>query len=239
MRLLALMLMMLAAAGCSRLSQVGRAPDFTPVAGSGAARAIVDPGRRAAAGQARSTPSLWANGRESLLGDRRAETTGDILTVVVEIDDTADIDNTSSRSRSGAENLGIAALLGIPNVVGPALPGPAGLDPAVDTTADSSYTGDGQVSRSESIELRLAAVVTDVMANGVLRIEGSQEVRVNYELRALTVSGFVRPQDISRRNEIPYDKIASARIGYGGRGQITDVQQPRYGQQIADILLPF
>jgi len=239
MRSVTLLLMLLAASACSRLSQVGRAPDFSPVAGSEAARAIVAPGRRAEGGSSKATPSLWADGRESLLGDRRAETTGDILTVVVEIDDTADIDNTSSRSRSGGENLGIAALLGLPNVVGPALPGAAGLDPAVDTTADSTYTGDGGVSRAESIELRLAAVVTDVMPNGVLRIEGSQEVRVNFELRALTVSGFVRPQDISRRNEIAYDKIASARIGYGGRGQITDVQQPRYGQQIADILLPF
>ena len=81
--------------------------------------------------------------------------------------------------------------------------------------------------------------MTQVLQNGVMRIEGSQEVRVNFEMRELIVSGYVRPEDISRQNEITYDKIASARISYGGRGQITDVQQPRYGQQIADILLPF
>jgi flagellar L-ring protein FlgH len=73
----------------------------------------------------------------------------------------------------------------------------------------------------------------------VLRIQGSQEVRVNFEIRELLVSGFVRPEDISRQNEITYDKIASARISYGGRGQISDVQQPRYGQQVIDRVLPF
>ena len=79
----------------------------------------------------------------------------------------------------------------------------------------------------------------DVLPNGILSIVGSQEIRVNFELRDLQVSGFVRPEDISRQNEITYDKIASARVSYGGRGQISDVQQPRYGQQVLDILLPF
>ena len=73
----------------------------------------------------------------------------------------------------------------------------------------------------------------------MLQIEGAQEVRVNFELRELIVSGFVRPEDISRQNEITYDKIAQARVSYGGRGQITDMQQPRIGQQVVDAALPF
>ena len=93
--------------------------------------------------------------------------------------------------------------------------------------------------RNERLELRIAATVTSVLPNGVLAIEGTQEVRVNFELRELLVSGYVRREDITRQNEITYDKIASARVSYGGRGQITDVQQPRYGQQVADIILPF
>ena len=97
----------------------------------------------------------------------------------------------------------------------------------------------GSVRRNEKLTLRVAATVLDVLPNGVLAISGSQELRVNFELRELLVTGLVRPADISRQNEVTYDKIASARVSYGGRGQISDVQQPRIGQQVADILLPF
>ncbi len=110
---------------------------------------------------------------------------------------------------------------------------------AVDLTGASSSKGNGSVKRNEKLEMRVAATVVDVLPNGVLAISGKQEVRVNFELRELLVSGYVRPQDISRQNQITYDKIASARISYGGRGQITDVQQPRYGQQVLDAILPF
>ena len=110
---------------------------------------------------------------------------------------------------------------------------------AVSSTSESQSAGDGSIRRNEKLTLRIAATVVEKMQNGVLRIQGTQEVRVNFELRELVVTGFVRPGDISRQNEITYDKIAAARISYGGRGQITDMQQPRYGQQIADIILPF
>ncbi|MFN4099462.1 MAG: flagellar basal body L-ring protein FlgH, partial [Pararhodobacter sp.] len=103
----------------------------------------------------------------------------------------------------------------------------------------SNFQGQGTVSRNERLTLRVATTIIERLPNGVLRIEGSQEVRVNNELRELIVTGYIRPGDISRRNEIAYDRIAGARISYGGRGQITQMQQPRYGQQIADIILPF
>ncbi|HAW47367.1 MAG TPA: flagellar basal body L-ring protein, partial [Roseovarius sp.] len=115
----------------------------------------------------------------------------------------------------------------------------ASLERAVGINSSGSSGGDGSVSRSEELTLRVAATVTDVLPNGVLRISGSQEGRVNFELRELLVSGFVRPEDISRQNEITHDKIAAARVSYGGRGQITDVQQPRIGQQVLDAILPF
>lgn len=186
-----------------------------------------------------STASLWTGERGSLLGDRRAMERGDILTVVIEIDDSAQISNSSDRSRSGSESLALGDFLGIPQRIDEALPGGLGLEPGVDTNSASAFSGNGSVRRNEQLTLRIAATVTDVLPNGVLAIEGQQQVRVNFEMRELMVSGFVRPADVSRQNEITYDKIASARISYGGQGQISDVQQPRWGQQVADILLPF
>ncbi len=184
-----------------------------------------------------SNASLWNGDRGSLLGERRAMARGDILTVVVDIDDGAQISNQTDRSRSGSQGMTVDALYGLPEAVNSTLRG--GAAPGVALDSDSSFSGDGSVRRNEQLTLRIAATVVEVLPNGVLSIEGSQQVRVNFELRELLVSGFVRPEDITRQNEITYDKIASARISYGGRGQITDVQQPRYGQQITELLLPF
>lgn len=237
----AFIVVFLLVAACGRLDQVGRAPEFTQLEGSYQHHAMY------------STPlpddvvpetptdasSLWTAGRSSLFGDRRAAQRGDILTVVIEIDDKAEISNSSGRSRAGSENMGLPGLFGIPQRLDEQLPEGASMAEAVSTTGTSSYKGSGNVSRNEKLTLRVAATVVEELANGVLRIEGQQEVRVNYELRELIISGYVRPTDVSRQNEITYDKIAGARISYGGRGQITDVQQPRYGQQVADILLPF
>lgn len=238
---LALSVALLGASGCARLQNVGKAPDFkSPVNGDehlAMSRQQIPTEQELS--QARQGASLWRAGRTSLLGNQRAEQIGDIVTVVIEIDERAEISNSSSRSRSGSENLRIPDLVGLPPVIEGILADGETLDPAVNTNSSSASSGDGSVSRNEKLTLRIAATVVDVLPNGVLSIQGSQEVRVNFELRELLVSGFVRPPDISRRNEITYDKIAAARISYGGRGQITDVQQPRYGQQVADIVLPF
>ena len=228
-------------AGCSKLENVGKAPGFTPIQNTLEHQAMLTPGQPDMYDRLRKSDraSLWSGARGSLLGDRRAERRGDILTVVIEIDESAKISNSTSRSRNGSESLGIPSLLGIPQRIDRILPDGATLADAVSTNSSSNSAGDGSVSRNEELTLRVAATILDVLDNGVLLIQGSQEVRVNFEIRELLVSGYVRPEDISRQNEITYDKIASARISYGGRGQITDVQQPRYGQQVADILLPF
>ena len=136
-------------------------------------------------------------------------------------------------------SLGIPQLFGLPQRADLNLPQGASLSESIKIDSNSKSAGKGSVKRKEKLTLRVAATIVDVLPNGVLNISGSQELRVNFELRELSVSGFVRPEDISRQNEITYDKIASARVSYGGRGQITDVQQPRYGQQILDAVLPF
>ncbi|GIT91627.1 flagellar L-ring protein [Jannaschia pagri] len=231
----------LAVVGCARLEQVGQAPEFTPVQTGAEAYAIAQPvfeETKVDEVPAHSA-SLWTGGRRSLLGDRRARDRGDIMTVVIEIDENAEINNSTNRSRNGSESLAIPEFFGLPQSIDRRLPEGASLGEAVSLDSSGSSSGSGGVRRREKLTLRIAATVTNVLPSGVLQIEGRQEVRVNFELREMLVTGYVRPEDVSRQNEITYDKIAAARISYGGRGQITDVQQPRIGQQVADIILPF
>ncbi|MFD1160368.1 flagellar basal body L-ring protein FlgH [Roseovarius aestuarii] len=236
-----LLCLILGITGCSRFDHIGKPPSFTPTRQSNEHVAMLNPGLPLSAepGRQIDRASLWSGGRQSLLGDRRAVQRGDILTVVIEIDEEAEISNSTERSRSGSETLGVPHLYGIPQRINEKLPDGASLDNAVSIDSKSRSGGDGSVSRKEELTLRVAATIMEVLPNGVLSIQGTQEVRVNFELRELLVSGYVRPEDISRQNEITYDKIAAARISYGGRGQITDVQQPRIGQQVLDVVLPF
>lgn len=241
MRLTPILFALLALSACQRLDRVGRPPEFTPAEQSEEFLAMTGAGLPISArpGPFVEQASLWTGDRGSLLGDRRAGQRGDILTVVIEIDDKAEISNSSGRNRASSEKMGIPSLFGIPQRAQGVLADGASLADAVSATSSSTYKGDGSVARKEKLTLRIAATVIEMLPNGVLRLQGSQEVRVNSEIRDLVVTGFVRPEDISRQNEITYDKIAGARISYGGRGQISDVQQPRYGQQIADAVLPF
>ncbi|WP_292289542.1 flagellar basal body L-ring protein FlgH [Marivita sp.] len=226
---------------CGRLDHIGQPPTLSSQDKSVERQAMIYSGLPVTTPDtsAYRQASLWSGDQSSLFGDRRAFTTGDILTVLVEIDDQAEISNATSRGRSSQESLAIPQLLGFPQRRNRELPEGATLDNAVEVDSTSQSEGNGSVRRNEKLTLRIAATVVNVLPNGVLGIEGTQEVRVNFELRELFVSGFVRRADITRQNEITYDKMASARISYGGRGQISDVQQPRIGQQVLDAVLPF
>jgi len=180
--------------------------------------------------------SLWRNGSRSFFKDQRAHQIGDLLTVTVNITDQANFANETQRSRTVTEDSGITAFLGSNLLTGKttALPGRL-----LTADATSNSDGKGSVQRQETLQTNIAAVVTQLLPNGNMVVEGKQEVRVNFEMRELIVAGIVRPEDIQSDNTIDSSKIAQARIAYGGHGQITDIQQPRYGQQVMDVLLPF
>ncbi len=180
--------------------------------------------------------SLWRNGSRAFFKDQRAHQVGDILTVKVNITDKAIIDNETKRSRDSKNDSNIDSFFAKPKV--PILNTPAPT-PVFKSDSAISTDGKGSVNRSEALVTNVAAVVTQVLPNGNLVIEGKQEIRVNFEIRELIVAGIVRPEDIESDNTIESTKIAQARIAYGGHGQITDMQQPRYGQQVLDVLLPF
>ncbi len=184
--------------------------------------------------------SLWMPGARAFFKDQRAAKVGDILTVIIDISDKADIKNETSRERSTTESdSGLA--LGMQHTIKKFLPYASTVDPAkmIDLSGTTNNAGKGKVNRQDQVSTRIAAVVTQVLPNGNLVIYGKQEMVVNYELREIKVAGVIRPEDISASNSINYDQIAEARITYGGRGQIMDVQQPRYGQQLLDIVYPF
>ncbi|HET9616902.1 MAG TPA: flagellar basal body L-ring protein FlgH [Pseudolabrys sp.] len=227
--------------GCAavdRLKTIGQAPPLSEV-DNPTARPGYKPVQMPmpAAQPASYNPnSLWRNGSRAFFKDQRAHQIGDLLTVQVNITDKAIIANETQRSRDTKEDSGIDNFFGKSKV-------PV-LNSAVPTrifTSDSttSLDGKGSVNRSEALQTNVAAVVTQVLPNGNLVVEGRQEIRVNFEIRELIVAGIVRPEDIQSDNTIDSTKIAQARIAYGGRGQITDVQQPRYGSQVLDVILPF
>ncbi len=236
-----LLISALALAACGRGDHIGKAPGFTPTAGGPEQQAMYYASQPLGHELApdRDQSSLWTGHRASLFGDRRAVKPGDILTVVIEVDDEAEISNSTQRARTGSEQLSVPSLLGIPQRLDQRLPEGATSEEAVGLNSNSKSTGSGSVRRNEKLTLRVAATVVEALPNGVLFLSGTQEIRVNFEMRELLVTGYVRPEDISRQNEITYDKMAAARISYGGRGQISDVQQPRIGQQILDTVLPF
>ncbi|MTH97621.1 flagellar basal body L-ring protein FlgH [Roseibium sp. RKSG952] len=237
---LALATLVSACGTADRLSQVGKQP---------ALNAIQDPTTTAGYRpvqmpmpepvKAHYNPnSLWRSGNRAFFEDQRASQIGDILTVLVTITDEAQIDNKTERSRSDTSSTGTGGALGtaIDTVFLPAGMAASNLA-SVDTNME--FEGEGSVDRAETLRTSVAAVVLQVLPNGNMVIEGRQEVRVNFEVRELIVAGIVRPEDITSDNTIASEKIAEARIGYGGRGQITDVQQQRVGNQVLDILLPF
>lgn len=237
----ALLLASCALGGCSsidRLSQIGEQPKLSAIDNP-----TTQPGYKPVQMPmpkpevASYNPnSLWRSGSRAFFKDQRAHQIGDLLTVTVNITDKANIANETQRSRTNKEDSGVTDFVGAQTITQAhkILPGRI-------LTADSAASSDGKgsVNRTEALQTNVAAVVTQVLPNGNLVVEGKQEIRVNYEIRELVVAGIVRPEDIQSDNTIDSTKIAQARIAYGGRGQITDVQQPRYGQQVMDVLLPF
>ncbi len=233
------------AGGCTvaeRLAEVGQAPKLerpgNPVERPGwrpVTLPMPEPEPQVAAG----ANSLWRSGARGFFRDQRARRVGDILTVNVTIDDRAELSNTSRRTRTNRDELGLTNILGLENKLDKILPTPIDPSSLVDANSSMLNRGLGETEREETIRLDVAAVVTQILPNGNLVVEGRQEVRVNFEVREVIVAGVVRPEDITPRNTVPHDKIAELRVAYGGRGQLTDVQQPRYGAQVLDILLPY
>ena len=226
--------------GCGtldRLSEVGRDPNMTPTADptkdpKWRPLSMPMPGGQPSPNEANS---LWRSGSRAFFKDQRAAQVGDIVTVLVRMNDTANLKNVTSTARTSAETGGIPNFFGLETIL------PQAINPAklVSASSANNNTGTGQIQRNEAVTLRLAGIVTQVLPNGNLVVAASQEFLVNSELRELRVTGVIRPQDIASDNTVLHDRMAEARIAYGGKGQLTDLQRARWGQQMLDILAPF
>lgn len=262
MRTFALLALAAGAAGCASVDTGEFAQDAlaAPGAAYDAARRAIGPpqlnpvGSPAAltGGEQRTVPqpepaaydaphhnSLWRTGSRSFFNDQRASRIGDILTVNIEIDDKAELSNSSNRTREASTSAGVSNFFGLEAAVGQFFNSAFDPENLISADAESEHRGEGEINREEEIELTVAAVVVDRLPNGNLVIAGRQEVRINAELRELTVSGIIRPEDVSSDNTINHTQIAEARISYGGRGSISAVQRPNWGQRIGDAVTPW
>lgn len=239
---LALSLFLLSACGTAeRLSRIGRAPEMAAVE-SPTAKPDYHPVSMPMPSPREpliASNSLWRPGSRTFLRDQRAAQVGDLVTILVAITDTADFAATTDTSRTGTDTMGAPSLLGLAASVGRIFPAGTAAASLVDTSSANAYSGAGRIKRAETVTMRVAATVTQLLPNGNLVVAGRQQMRVNHELRDLQVAGIIRPQDIGSDNTVQHDRLAEARISYGGKGTASDVQQPRYGQQVLDAILPF
>ncbi len=224
-----------------RISNIGKAPDFTPISNPQLAKGYKPinmpmPMPKIAHIQPNS---LWDSNRQTFFKDQRAADVGDILTVLIAIDDQAKLNDETKRSRDSGESMALPNFLGLESQLQKVLPQAVSPQALVNGTSTSTNDGNGSVNRQEQIYVKLAATVTQILPNGNFVIHGIQETTVNYEKRNIGIDGIIRPQDISTNNTVNYEQVAEARITYGGQGQLMDVQQARYGQQLYDIVSPF
>jgi flagellar L-ring protein FlgH len=227
-------------AACQSIKNATGTPDMSPIHYP----AALVPKVQEALGTNDSSPrpaspnSLWRNGARTFFHDQRASKVGDILTINVNITDNAALQNETTANRTSSTQMGFNNLFGLETVLKHALPGLAAAN-LVNTGSTLTQDGKGSVQRSEAINMTIAAVVTGVLPNGNLTIQARQEVRVNNELRELTVAGIVRPEDITAANTIQHTQIAEARVSYGGKGQITQVQRTPAMQGLVAQYSPF
>jgi flagellar L-ring protein precursor FlgH len=231
-----------------RISRIGKAPDFQDMQtyedeivedhiNKGLTDSIMQANTHKEITQ--TANSLWKPGAKNFFRDQRARSVGDILKVIITIADKAKLDNQTQSGRNDTGNLGVPNLFGLETHAKDMLPKAVDPTKLASISSKDANSGYGKIDRKETVNTTLAATVIKILPSNNLVIRGTQEIRINNEVREMTIEGIVRPEDISAQNSVTLDQIAEARVNYGGRGTISEYQQPRYGKQLLEIISPF
>ncbi|MGN6670351.1 MAG: flagellar basal body L-ring protein FlgH [Candidatus Nucleicultricaceae bacterium] len=239
-----LSLFLLSLGGCKTLDKIDAAGELTPMTHIQNPQAKPDyqpvtmpmPNPKPPYG---SPNSLWRTGAQGFFKDQRASQVGDILTVVVNFTDTVNFSNATDTNRNSQTNTGVSNLLGFENKAKSLFPHAFDNTKLFNMQSNPTHNGTGSIKRTDQMVTNVAASIVQLLPNGNFVISGRQEVRVNNELRELLIEGIVRPEDITAANSIDLTKIAEARISYGGRGVLTNIQEAPVGQQIIEAISPF
>jgi flagellar L-ring protein precursor FlgH len=239
-----ILLLVLLLPGCgvmTELANTGRAPPLTPITNPTDAKNYqpVSMPMPAPPEAPQSPDSLWQSNARAFFKDQRASRVGDILTVLVSINDDANLKNNTSAARTGTSSFGFANFFGLENVVPKIFGSSSNSASLVSVNGAGASTGTGQIQRNETVTLSLAGEITQILPNGNLVVDARQEMEVNSELRILQVAGIIRPEDITSDNTVASDQLAEARISYGGTGTLSNMQAPRVGQQVVDSIMPY
>lgn len=186
--------------------------------------------------------SLWQeeNGRAYLYEDLRAMRIGDILTIkIVENHKGSKSADTSAERDSTIQNSLAGTAVGYIGIPGIRLGGEARRGLGIDASASNKFGGKGATNREGTLTGTISVVVTEVLPNGDLRVEGRREVTVNSEKQMMTIAGLVRRVDVDTKNTVLSSAIADAKIVYSGLGVLDDVQRPGWLVRVLDWVSPW
>lgn len=184
--------------------------------------------------------SIWSDNSPSgwLFSDRKASRVNDVVTIKVVESATAEGKAATKLSKKNEVEAGITGLVGLEDILARYNP-TMELGTMLGAKTDSNFAGSGETERSGKLIATITAVVTDVLSNGNLVIEGRKEIRVNDETQILIVTGIVRPDDISADNSILSSRIAQTKLSFEGKGVASRRQRPGWLSRFIDAVWPF
>ena len=182
--------------------------------------------------------SLWsAELKISLVGDKKGNAVGDIITVVVQENNTTKKDSSTKTAKKTALDAGIDSFLFSPGASKFMTKG--GALPAMKMASNNSFDGGGQIDNSASIVARFGVRVVDELPNGNLLVEGTRLTQFSGESQTIILRGTVRQEDITSNNTVFSYNLADVSIKFVDSGAVSNSQKKGWFGKVWDVLTPF